>query len=394
MSPVAALIVAAGQGRRFGGEVPKVFVPLAGAPLLLWSVRSYDNCPDVTSLLVAVAQDHLPRAADMLEHAGLNRPVRLIAGGDRRQDTVFAGLCALAEDPPDIVAIHDGARPLVDPDTIARSIQLARSAGGCVTATPMTDTVKRAAEDGTVLGTPDRRELWRAQTPQTFQFPLLLECYQRAIRLGWEVTDDASVLERSGHPVKINPGPATNIKITTPEDLRHAEALLRGRAGPWSGTRVGHGYDAHALVPGRPLILGGVPIAHVSGLAGHSDADVLFHAVCDALLGAAAAGDIGAMFPDTDPAFAGADSAELCRQVAARVRSLGFEIGNVDATVIAQRPRLAPYIAQMRQNIAAAMDVPAGAVSVKATTTERLGFEGREEGIAASAVVLLTCPGL
>jgi len=398
VTDVAALIVAAGMGTRFGGDLPKVFVDLAGSPLFLWSLRAFDACQSVSRLVLAVSPEHLHRASDICARAGLAKPLELVAGGTRRQDTVLEGLKALAPHAPEIVAIHDGARPLIDADTIVRSIELARERGACVTAAPVTDTIKQTDEAAVVLATPDRRSLWRAQTPQTFQFPLLLACYERAEAEGWNVTDDGSVVERCGKPVTINPGSDTNIKITTPNDLVYAEALMQSQNGATPTphgpmVRVGHGYDVHALVSGRKLIIGGVEIPHETGLAGHSDADVLLHALCDAILGAAAAGDIGALFPDTDAAFEGMDSAVFCRTVAAHVRELGYEIGNVDTTVIAQRPKLAPHIDTMRQSIAHALDIDPARVSVKATTTERLGFEGREEGIAAQAVVLLVGPG-
>jgi len=307
-------------------------------------------------------------------------------------------------EPPSLVAIHDGARPLIDEATITSSLRLAARRGGCVTAAPVTDTIKQADESGTVVGTLDRRLLWSAQTPQTFAYGLLIDCYHRAGSEGWEVTDDASVMELCGHPVCINPGRASNIKVTTPEDLTLAAALLaHGRGGgtpppaaaePSGAFRVGHGYDVHALVPGRRLIVGGVQIPHPTGLAGHSDADVLLHAICDALLGAAALGDIGALFPDSDALYKDMDSAVFCRRVAAAVREAGYEIANLDATVIAQQPRLSPHIQAMRANIAAALGVDTGRISVKATTTEKLGFEGREEGIAAEAVALLQTGGV
>lgn len=390
MSDVAALIVAAGSGTRFGGDLPKVFVDLAGSPLMVWALRAYDGCRQVDRLLLAVSQEHQDRALQIVAGAVLSRPVTVLLGGARRQDTVLRGLEALSDRPPAILAIHDGARPLIDCATIEGSIRLARDMGACVTAAPVTDTIKMADSSGLIQGTPDRRLLWSAQTPQTFSFPLLRDCYERAVKEGWEVTDDASVVERCGHPVYVNPGPATNLKVTTPQDLLHAEALMSASREPAApGWRVGTGYDVHALVEGRRLILGGVDIPHERGLLGHSDADVLLHAIADALLGAAAAGDIGKLFPDTDPAFKGIDSGVLLHRVAEHVTALGFAVGNVDATVIAQRPKLAPHIPQMRQNIAAALGVGVGQVSVKATTTERLGFCGREEGIAAEAVALL-----
>ena len=388
-----ALVVAAGRGTRFGGDLPKVFVDFGEVPLFLWALRTYDTCPGLARTVLSVSAEYLDHARNICRAAGLTRPWEVIAGGERRQDTVLAALEHIAPAPPEFIAIHDGARPLVDQPTISRSLEIAAQTGGAVTATPVTDTIKRADSGGLVLDTPDRATLWRAQTPQTFRFNLLLEGYRRAVREEWELTDDASVLERCGLPVRINPGQATNIKITTAEDLCHARALLEDRAEggrPVSmPLRIGTGYDVHALTEGRQLILGGVTVPHETGLAGHSDADVLFHAICDALLGAAAAGDIGALFPDTDPAFKGADSGDLCRKVAAHIRGLGYEVINVDATVIAQKPRLAPHIPLMQENIARALAVDASQVSVKATTTERLGFEGREEGIAAQAVALL-----
>jgi len=399
---VAALIVAAGQGSRFGGELPKVFVDLAGSPLLVWALRAYDCHPCVNRLLLAVAQEHIGRAEAICVRARLTRRVQIVVGGERRQDTVVRGLESLRHDPPRIIAIHDGARPLVDRRTISGSIRLAARFGGCVTAASVTDTIKHADAQAVVVATPDRASLWRAQTPQTFGYDLLTECYRRAAAEGWEVTDDASVLELCGHPVHINPGPGTNLKVTTPEDLKIAAALMghdptvRDGSGVTNGravVRVGSGYDVHALVPGRRLVLGGVGIPHETGLAGHSDADVLLHAVCDALLGAAALGDIGVLFPDSDAAFKDMDSAVFCRRAAQEVRAAGYEIGNVDATVIAQRPKLAPHIPQMRANIAEALGVPLDRVSVKATTTERLGFAGREEGIAAEAVATVVRGG-
>ncbi|MGC9319757.1 MAG: 2-C-methyl-D-erythritol 2,4-cyclodiphosphate synthase, partial [Armatimonadota bacterium] len=286
--------------------------------------------------------------------------------------------------------VHDGARPLVDQGTIERSIDVAVRRGAAVAAIPATDTLKRCAPDGRIDSTPPRRELYHAQTPQTFRYDLLLEAHERAAREGLDVTDDAQLVERMGHPVYVSEGHRDNFKITTREDLARAEWLLRRRAGREVSTmRVGIGYDVHGFAEGRPLILGGVRIEHDRGLAGHSDADVLFHAIADALLGAAALGDLGAHFPDTDPQYAGADSGELAARVVAMLADRGFRPANVDATVICQAPKLAPHIAAMRANIASALGMDTSAVSVKATTTERLGFEGRGEGIAAQATVLI-----
>ncbi|MBP8954220.1 MAG: 2-C-methyl-D-erythritol 2,4-cyclodiphosphate synthase [Armatimonadetes bacterium] len=388
MKPVAALIVAAGTGSRFGGDLPKVFVDLCGLPLFAWSLRAFDASPLVDRLFLAVSTQYRDYARDLLASAGLTKPCDILAGGARRQDTVYGNLLAMECEPPEIIAIHDGARPLIDGHTIERSIELARERGACVTAAQVTDTIKQASASGEVVATPDRSELWRAQTPQTFRFPLLLECYRRAEAECWQVTDDASVVERCGHPVHINPCTDLNMKVTTPRDLTIAQTLLGGtpHATP---PRVGTGYDVHALTEGRRLIIGGVEIPHEKGLAGHSDADVLIHAIVDAILGAAALGDIGKLFPDTDATYKNMDSAIFLREAGRRVGEMGLRIANIDATVIAQRPKLAPHIPAMRENIASALGVDVACVSVKATTTERLGFEGREEGIAAQAVVMV-----
>ena len=259
-----------------------------------------------------------------------------------------------------------------------------------LTAVAATDTIKQCAEDGRIEDTPPRCGLYHAQTPQTFRYALLLEAYERARAGGMDVTDDASLVERMGHPVHVSEGDRDNFKITTREDLARAEWVLERRGGNLAASmRVGTGYDVHALVEGEDLILGGVRLEHDRGLRGHSDADVLLHAISDALLGAAALGDIGRHFPDTDPSLAGADSAKLAKRVVAMLADAGFRPVNVDTTVICQRPKLAPHIDAMRANIARALGLPADRVSVKATTTERLGFAGREEGIAAEAVALI-----
>jgi len=390
LSEVAALIAAAGRGVRFGGALPKVFAPLAGAPLLSWSLRAFASCPDVDATVVVVPPEHLQRARDLCRAERSSRPPLVIPGGEHRMQSVEAGLEALVEQPPALVCVHDGARPLVDPGTIERSIEAARAHGAAVAAVPAVDTIKQADADGCISATPPRRELYHAQTPQTFVFDLLLTAYRRAEREGWQATDDASLVERIGQSVYVSEGHPDNLKVTTPDDLARAEWILRRRLGQIvSQARVGVGYDVHALAERRPLILGGVVISHEKGLAGHSDADVLFHAISDALLGASALGDIGRHFPDTDPQWTGADSGELARRVVEMLAQAGWRPVNVDATVICERPKLAPHILQMRTNIAAALDLPSDAVSVKATTTEGLGFTGRGEGIAAQAVVLI-----
>ena len=386
MGAVAAVIVAAGRGTRFGGATPKILSPLAGEPLVRWSVRAYEECDAVDSIVVVAAAEYLQQVAQVCRE-GSNKLLAVVAGGSERPESVMAGLNALADLAPEIVCVHDGARPLVDRATIERSIVACRMYGAAIAGVAATDTLKQVGDDERITATPSRDILRHAQTPQTFRYEALVEAYAQAGDEALAVTDDAALIERMGQPVHISAGSPDNFKITTPDDLARAEWVLarrRGETGPV--TRTGIGLDVHELVEGRPLNLGGVHVPFERGLAGHSDADVLLHAISDALLGAAALGDIGLHFPDTDSQYEGADSADLARQVVALLAAAGWRPTNVDATVICERPRLAPHIPAMRENIAAALGLPAEAVGVKATTTEGLGFAGRGEGIAAQAV--------
>ena len=314
----------------------------------------------------------------------------------KRTTRLIALLCALvllaalaAGDSCELLAVHDGARPLILPEQVDDMVRLGQRTYAAAPALPVTDTVKVADMAGLVQSTPDRKTLYAVQTPQVFQANILKAALQSAIQAGADITDDCSAVERLGKEVWLAPGWRENIKITTREDLTMAEAFLREREQSMTDLRIGYGYDVHRLVPGRALVLGGVTVPFEKGLLGHSDADVLTHAVMDALLGAAALGDIGKLFPDSDARYAGADSTALLRQVTAVLAEAGWTIVNVDATVAAQAPKLAPYIPEMRERLAAAMGLDAGRVSVKATTEEGLGFTGSGEGIAAHAAALV-----
>ena len=319
---------------------------------------------------------------------GCRKVVGIVSGGAERQDSVRCGLDALPEG-ADIVAIHDGARPLIRPEDIARVVTAAEEIGAAVIGTAMTDTVKQAV-GGRVETTLDRSMLWAVQTPQAFRVDLIREAHALAVRDGFVGTDDTVLLERLGKPVRVVEGSRDNIKVTHSEDLGRAEDLLARTKGERAMQRIGMGYDVHQLVEGRKLVLGGVEIPFEKGLLGHSDADVLSHVVIDALLGAAGAGDIGRLFPDTDAEYKDISSLVLLERTADVLRDRGATISNVDATVMAQRPKLAPHIAEMERNIARALGINPDLVSVKATTTEKLGFVGREEGIAAQAVAMVT----
>lgn len=390
MAEAGAVIAAGGRGSRLGSSLPKAFVSLGGRPMLSWSLDAFDGCDSIEAICLVVPEDRLEDARCIVDDGGWRSVRAVVTGGEERPESVLSGLRALQPNPPAIVCIHDAARPLIDGPTILRSIEVARDRGAAVTALPATDTIKRCDADGRIEATPPRCDLYHAQTPQTFHYDLLVDAYRRAEAGGMDVTDDASLVEQTGHPVFVSEGHMDNFKITTREDLARAEWLLERRGGlDRASMRVGTGYDVHALAERRPLILGGVTLNFDLGLEGHSDADVLFHAISDALLGAAALGDIGRHFPDSDPGLAGADSAELAAQVVEMLADAGWRPVNVDATVICQQPRLAPHIEEMCRSIARALGLRPGDVGVKATTTEHLGFEGRGEGIAAHAVATI-----
>ncbi|MFV0437871.1 MAG: 2-C-methyl-D-erythritol 4-phosphate cytidylyltransferase [Desulfopila sp.] len=382
---VAAIIAAAGRGTRMQLDRPKQFHQLGDLPVLVRTVRAFHHHRAIAMTVTVVPMAWLAAAREMLaEHDLVSDLSIVVAGGRRRQDSVAAGLNAL--DPTtEIVLVHDGARPLIDPAVIDRVIDGARRHGAAIAAIPVKDTLKRSDESGQITATVDRSRLWQAQTPQAAHYELLRAAFATAGEI--DVTDEAMLLERAGIPVTLVPGAETNLKITRPEDLTLAEHLISSSATP--RFRIGHGFDAHRLAPQRKLVLGGVEIPYELGLAGHSDADVLTHALCDALLGAIGAGDIGGHFPDSDPSYANIYSIRLLEQVMEEVAATGFRVGNLDITVICQKPRLAPYLAAIRERIAQSCRSESSAVNVKATTTEKMGYTGRGEGISCHAVALL-----
>ncbi len=408
MESVVAVIVAAGRGARFGGD--KLSRPLRGQPVLHWTLAAFEACPVIDAITLVVAEESRAATVAWIAAAGFARVAAICAGGAERQASVLRGLRATR--PAAFVAIHDGARPLITPALIAACIAAAREHDAAAPALPIVDTLKRLDPDGRMFETADRRAFLAIQTPQVFRWDLLLEAHESAARAGIQGTDDASLVERLGHPVAPVPGDPRNLKITTPDDLALAEAFLSLSAKSTNETavgspssphhpitpsphqsRTGFGYDVHRLIPGRPLVLGGVTIPHPVGLDGHSDADVLSHAIGDALLGAAGLGDLGRHFPDTDPRWKGASSLYLLRRIADLARDAGWVPAHVDATLLAEAPKIAPHVAAMATRIAAALGLPAAAVNLKATTSEGLGFVGRREGMAAQAVVTATATG-
>lgn len=383
--PVSAVLVAAGSSTRMGFD--KLSFDLGGRTVLQQSIAAFDACPLVTELvLVAGANEGAVRAAA----AGCAKPVTVVRGGATRAESAGNGVRAACGR---LVAIHDAARPFVSAAVIEAALAAAARYGAAAPAVPVKDTIKQAqAGSGKavpspcrVVATPDRNTLYAMQTPQCFDRAAYLAALEQ-LPAGQAalVTDDCSLFELAGLPVYLTQGDYANLKITTKEDLPKKTTSKEETT-----MRIGHGYDVHRLVEGRKLILGGVEIPFEKGLLGHSDADVLAHAIMDAVLGAAALGDIGKHFPDTDPAYAGADSLKLAEAVAALVRGAGYRIVNIDSTILCQRPKLAPHIPTMRQNLAAAFGMAVEDVSVKATTEEHLGFTGEGLGIAVHAVALL-----
>ena len=379
-----AIILAAGLGKRMGADQSKLFLQLTGKPLLAHTLETFEQCADIQGVVLVVPADSIDEVAAIAKDFQKIRST--VAGGAERQDSVREGLKAVPDE-TDIIAVHDGARPLVLASEIEAAIEAARETGAAVVGQPLSDTIKRV-DRGTVVETLDRSKLWAVQTPQVFQSDVIRDAHRAAEADGFVGTDDTVLVERMGKCVSVVEGSRDNIKVTHPGDLERAEDIYDRRSGGIV-QRIGLGYDVHQLVEGRRLILGGVDIPFEFGLEGHSDADVLSHVVIDALLGAAGLGDIGRLFPDTDDAFKGISSLVLLKRTAEALTDANVSIGNIDATVMAQRPRLEPNIAEMEANIAAALDISSDRISVKATTTEKLGFVGKEEGMAAQAVAIV-----
>lgn len=378
-----AVVVAAGRGVRMGAAVNKVLLPLCGEPVIRHAVRAFCEADEIDGVVVVASADETEQMRAAL--CGLEKVCAIVPGGSTRQESVKNGLDALPKEAR-IALVHDGARPLISRELIARCIRQTENRGSAVVCTPVTDTVK-VEKDGCVVRTLDRSQLRAVQTPQCFFAGELKAAYEAAARDGVSVTDDASVMEHAGHSVHLLESSEVNFKLTTPEDLRRAEDIIGERKFMQRLPRTGFGYDVHKLASGRRLILCGKEIPWEKGLDGHSDADVAVHALMDALLGAACLGDIGRLYPDNDPAFEGADSMKLLADVLRRVKDAGYAVVHADVTIVAQKPKLMPYMDEMRRNLENAM---AGAkVNVKATTTERLGFEGRGEGISAQAVATI-----
>lgn len=385
---VAAVVVAAGRGARAGGGVPKQYRHVAGEPIIRSALRALYQHPDVNRVQVVIHSDDEALFAQAAAGFDLPQPV---SGGVTRQDSVLAGLETLMLHRPRIVLVHDAARPFASASLIARAITAAEATGAAVPGLPIVDGVKAVDAIGRITATVGRDALRTVQTPQAFDYTTLLEAHRRAQREGrHDFIDDAAVAEWAGTTVSVFEGEATNVKLTTEDDFVRAERAQHDRL---SDVRTGTGFDVHAFGEGGHVTLGGIHIPHTRSLSGHSDADVVLHALTDALLGALADGDIGLHFPPTDERWRAASSDRFLAFAAQRVCARGGRIALLDVTVLCESPRIGPHRDAMRERIGAIADVSPGRVAVKATTTERLGFLGRGEGIAALATATIRLPG-
>ncbi|MBM7555113.1 bifunctional 2-C-methyl-D-erythritol 4-phosphate cytidylyltransferase/2-C-methyl-D-erythritol 2,4-cyclodiphosphate synthase [Thalassobacillus pellis] len=389
MIQYAAIVLAAGQGKRMKAGKNKQFILLGDKPLVVHTLSVFETDEWCSEIILVTNEKERESMEELLTRYPLQTPIQLVNGGQERQDSVYCGLQQIT-DHNKPVFIHDGARPFVEHIHLHKLAEAVQEHQAALLAVPVTDTIKQ--RDGGKLTTLARSKLWAAQTPQSFSYEVIYDAHRQAREIGFYGTDDASLVERTGRNVAIVEGSYDNMKLTTPEDMNKAVAHIDKKHNNLEEKqmfRIGQGFDVHQLVEGRKCIIGGVEIPHEKGLLGHSDADVLLHTIADACLGAIGEGDIGKHFPDTDEAYKNADSSELLKHVWNMVTERGYELGNIDCTVIAQAPKMAPYIEQIRGNIAALLNADSNCINVKATTTEKLGFPGRGEGVAAQAVVLL-----
>ncbi len=385
-----AIITAGGAGLRLGSSVAKQYLLLAGVPVLVRALKIFQQAKVIDQIVLVVPPDDLISVRKQLvDKYDLTKVIAIVAGGKERQDSVRNGLYAIAGI-CDVVVIHDGVRPLLTEEMIIKVVDAAKSDGAASIGVKVKDTVKQTADTDLVEATLPRNNLWLTQTPQAFAFDVLQKAYAAAVSDKFYGTDDASLVERIGTKVKMIAGSYENIKITTPEDLIIAEAFIKNKVGTIVNTRSGFGYDSHRFAAGRKLILGGVEMPLDYGLMGHSDADALLHAICDALLGAAGCGDIGRHFPDSDQAYKDISSIILLERVKNIIEAKGFLINNIDATVVMEKPKLAPYAAAMVINIARTLEISEATVNVKAKTNEGMGFVGNNEGVAVFATACVT----
>jgi 2-C-methyl-D-erythritol 4-phosphate cytidylyltransferase/2-C-methyl-D-erythritol 2,4-cyclodiphosphate synthase len=382
----AALIVAAGRGTRAGEGLPKQYRSIGGRSILARTLARFDACPQIDRVAVVIHPDDHDLLHRSIAEASLARPVTVVEGGAERADSVRRGLEALADDPPARVLIHDAARPFVSAEVIGRVVAALDEFPGACASIPIVDTLRRE-ENGCCGALIPRERAWRAQTPQGFRFPAILAAHRA--NTDAMATDDAEIARAAGLAVAIVESDADNFKITRPGDFARAERLLAAEAA-MSETRMGTGFDVHRFGPGDHVMLGGVRVPYDRGVEAHSDGDVALHALTDAVLGALALGDIGHWFPPSDPQWKGASSDRFLAHAIAEASARGFRPVNLDLTILCERPRVGPHAEAMRARIAAIAGIDASRVSIKATTTEGMGFTGRGEGLAAMAAAVLS----
>jgi 2-C-methyl-D-erythritol 4-phosphate cytidylyltransferase / 2-C-methyl-D-erythritol 2,4-cyclodiphosphate synthase len=384
-----AIIPAGGSGKRLKADIAKQYLLLDSLPVLVHTLRIFQQAAIIDEIILVVPENDIKFVrAEFIKKHDLTKVTKIVAGGAQRQDSVRNGL-ATVDDKYDIVLVHDGVRPFVTEKMINEVIAAVKTDHAASIGVKAKDTIKETRDDGLVVKTVPRQNLWLTQTPQAFPSAVLHKAYDAAYSDNYYGTDDASLVERIGIKVKMIAGSYDNIKITTPEDLVIAKTLLKSKSGGEMLARIGYGYDSHRFAAGRKLILGGVEIPFDKGLQGHSDADALSHAICDALLGAAGAGDIGGHFPDTDPQYKNISSMLLLDRVREIVTSKGFTINNIDATIIMEKPKVAQFTVQIIANIAKVLNIPVADINIKAKTNEGMGFVGRGEGVAVTAVATL-----
>ncbi|HET6383629.1 MAG TPA: 2-C-methyl-D-erythritol 4-phosphate cytidylyltransferase [Armatimonadota bacterium] len=410
MAGISGVIPAAGRGERFGRSENKAFAPLDGAPILAWTLAALEASPCINEIIVVTQRCDLDRAWRLAVEYGFKKLSRVVEGGADRQTSVLNGMAAISP-AASVVIVHDAARPLTPIDVFERCAAAAFDHGSATAALPVVDTLRQGAMGAAAGALMDRSKLVRIQTPQAVRADLLRASFDECRKIAHECTDDSMMIERAADtPAILVPGSELSSKITRPEDLLIAESLVRQGAGVRPGAadgahgaasaqamaraaagsiRIGMGYDVHSFDPARPMILAGVSIPDSPGLSGHSDADAALHAVCDAILGALGGRDIGYHFPNTDPAFKGADSGRLLEKVVQIAAESGWRPAQIDLTIVAEQPRLNPHVAAMRERLGALTGIDPGRVAIKATTNERMGFIGRGEGIAAFALAML-----
>jgi len=395
-SELAVLVVAAGRGSRVGGGRPKQYRSLAGRPLLAHSLSAIYRAAPGAIILPVIHRDDLDlyrESIACLDEELLRRLKEPAYGGATRQASVLEGLealCSESQNRPELVLIHDAARLFTSEDLVLRAVAAAKAYGAAIPGVSVTDTIKEVDAESGVVATPPRARLRAVQTPQAFHFDLILAAHRKAAAAGeFDLTDDGAIAEWAGHRVHVFEGDSDNMKVTSAEDLALAEArLIRDL----QDIRTGQGYDVHAFGPGDHIWLGGLKVPHDHGLLGHSDADVLSHAITDALLGALADGDIGSHFPPSDPQWRGAASSIFLSAAVAKLRARGGMIAHIDATLVCERPKVGPHRDAIRSSLAKIIDIPVDRIAIKATTSERLGFTGREEGIASLAIATIRLP--